>query len=69
MRLKPPFKAYDVRGRVPGEFNANLACRIGAALVRFTGAKEVVLGRDARLSSPEIADCSGGRRDPRQAPM
>ena len=56
MRLKPPFKAYDVRGRVPGEFNADLACRIGAALVRFTGAKEVVLGRDARLSSPEIAD-------------
>ena len=56
MKLKPPFKAYDVRGRVPGEFNADLACRIGAALVRFTGAGEVVLGRDARLSSPEIAD-------------
>ena len=56
MNLEPPFKAYDVRGRVPGEFNAGLACRIGAALVRFTGAKEVVLGRDARLSSPEIAD-------------
>ena len=56
MVLRPPFKAYDVRGRVPGEFNADLACRIGAALVRFTGAREVVLGRDARLSSPEIAD-------------
>ena len=56
MKLRPPFKAYDVRGRVPGEFNAHLACRIGAALVRFTGAKEVVLGRDARLTSPEIAD-------------
>ena len=45
-----------MRGRVPGEFNADLARRIGAALVRFTGAEEVVLGRDARLSSPEIAD-------------
>ncbi len=56
MGLQPPFKAYDVRGRVPEEFNADLACRIGAALVRFTGAKEVVLGRDARLSSPDIAD-------------
>ncbi len=56
MTLKPPFKAYDVRGRVPGEFDADLACRIGAALVRFTGAKEVVLGRDARLTSAEIAD-------------
>ncbi|MDE0130111.1 MAG: phosphomannomutase [Gammaproteobacteria bacterium] len=56
MGLQPPFKAYDVRGRVPEEFNADLACRIGAALVRFTDAKEVVLGRDARLSSPDIAD-------------
>ena len=55
MRLKPPFKAYDVRGRVPEEFNADLACRIGAALVRFTSAKEVVLGHDARLSSPQIS--------------
>ena len=55
MKLKPPFKAYDVRGRVPEEFNADLACRIGAALVRHTGAKEVVLGHDARLSSPDIA--------------
>ena len=56
MRLSPPFKAYDVRGRVPDEFNAGLACRIGAAVVEFTGAREVVLGRDARISSPEIAD-------------
>ena len=56
MILNAPFKAYDVRGRVPGEFNAGLAQRIGAALVRFTGAREVALGRDARLSSPEIAD-------------
>ncbi len=56
MTLRAPFKAYDVRGRVPGEFDANLACRIGAAVVEFTGAREVVLGRDARISSPEIAD-------------
>ena len=56
MTLRPPFKAYDVRGRVPDEFDAALACRIGAALVEFTGAREVVLGRDARLSSPEITD-------------
>jgi len=56
MTLLPPFKAYDVRGRVPGEFDAALACRIGAALVQFTGAREIVVGRDARISSPEIAD-------------
>ena len=54
--LKAPFKAYDVRGRVPGEFDAALARRIGEAVVQFTGAREVALGRDARLSSPEIAD-------------
>ena len=54
--LKLPFKAYDVRGRVPDEFDTGLARRIGSALVEFTGAKEVVLGRDARISSPEIAD-------------
>ena len=55
MTLKPPFKAYDVRGRVPDELDAALAFRIGGALVEFTGAREVVLGRDARLSSPAIA--------------
>ena len=55
MTLKPPFKAYDVRGRVPDELDAALAFRIGGAVVEFTGAREVVLGRDARLSSPAIA--------------
>lgn len=56
MKLEAPFKAYDVRGRVPGEFDAALACRIGEAVAQFTGAREVALGRDARLSSPEIAN-------------
>ena len=57
MTLKPPFKAYDVRGRVPGEFNADARLpdrrRTCASL---PAQREVVLGRDARLSSPEIAD-------------
>ena len=42
-------------GRVPDELDAALAFRIGGAVVEFTGAREVVLGRDARLSSPAIA--------------
>ena len=54
MTLSTPFGAYDIRGRVPAEFNVGLARRIGAALVRFTGASEVALGRDARTTSDSI---------------
>ncbi len=49
------FKAYDIRGRVPGELNEDLARRIGLALVRHTGAARVAVGRDCRLSSPPLA--------------
>jgi phosphomannomutase len=49
------FKAYDVRGVVPTQLDADLARRIGAAFVRWSGATRVVLGRDCRLSSPELA--------------
>ena len=50
------FKAYDVRGRVGVDFGPDEARRIGAALVRVTGAGSVVLGRDCRESSDAIAD-------------
>ncbi len=49
------FKAYDVRGRVPEELDEGLARKIGRAFVDVTGAREVVLGRDIRLSSPSLA--------------
>jgi len=49
------FKAYDVRGVVPDELDADLARRIGAAFAEWTGLTSVLLGRDARLSSPELA--------------
>ena len=49
------FKAYDVRGIVPDELNADLARRIGAAFARWSGAPAILLGRDCRLSSPELA--------------
>ena len=48
------FKAYDVRGRVPDELNEDVARRIGRAFVEVTGAKEVVVGHDIRLSSPAL---------------
>jgi phosphomannomutase len=49
------FKAYDIRGVVPDELDADLARRIGAAFASWSGARSVVLGRDCRLSSPELA--------------
>src|ERR1041384_8393641 len=51
----PVFKAYDVRGKYPGEINEDLAERLGAATVRFLKARRVAVGRDVRLSAPSIA--------------
>lgn len=50
------FKAYDIRGRVPDQLNADIAYRIGQATASFLDAKSVVVGRDMRLSSEELAD-------------
>ena len=55
-RAAAAFKAYDIRGRVPGELDAEVAYAIGRAHVELTSARHVVLGRDMRLSSPELAD-------------
>jgi phosphomannomutase len=52
----PIFKAYDIRGVVPDELTAEDGYRIGRAYARFTGAREVAVGRDARVSSPELRD-------------
>ncbi len=49
------FKAYDVRGTVPDELNEDVARRIGAAFAHWSGAREVAIGRDCRLSSPALA--------------
>ncbi len=45
------FKAYDIRGQIPHELNADIVYRIGNAMVKFLDAKRVVVGRDIRLSS------------------
>jgi len=50
------FKAYDIRGQIPNELNADIAYRIGNATAEFLDAETVVLGRDMRLSSAEFAD-------------
>lgn len=48
------FKAYDVRGRVPDEFNEDIAYRIGRAYASLIQPENVVVGHDIRLSSESI---------------
>ena len=52
----PSFKAYDIRGRIPDEINPEIAYRIANATAQFLSAKKIVLGRDIRSSSNELAD-------------
>ncbi|MBS4801904.1 MAG: phosphomannomutase [Stenotrophomonas maltophilia] len=54
MMTLPCFKAYDIRGRVPDELDANLAKRIGAGTAALLGPGPVIVGHDIRLSSPEL---------------
>ncbi len=56
MNLDPIFKAYDVRGVYPEQFDEEAAHRIGAAFATFAGAECVLVGRDMRTSSGPMAD-------------
>ncbi len=49
------FTPYDVRGRLPDELNVDLVGKIGLAFAEHFSARKVVVGRDMRLSSPELA--------------
>ncbi|HEX4979763.1 MAG TPA: phosphomannomutase/phosphoglucomutase [Acidimicrobiales bacterium] len=52
------FKAYDVRGTVPDQFDADMARSIGAAFARFArerdAATQVLVARDMRPSGVEL---------------
>ncbi len=48
------FKAYDIRGKVPSSISPALALEIGYAYVQEFNIKNVVIGYDARLSSPDL---------------
>jgi phosphomannomutase len=48
-------KAYDVRGVVPDQLDADVARALGAAFARFTGAERIVLARDMRESGVALA--------------
>ncbi|MFM8999532.1 MAG: phosphomannomutase/phosphoglucomutase [Actinomycetota bacterium] len=50
------FKAYDVRGVVPDDLDAGAARRIGTAFARWVDAPAIAIGRDCRVSSPELAE-------------
>jgi phosphomannomutase len=49
------FKAYDIRGLYPSQLDAEVARRVGRAFVDYLGARRIAVGRDCRLSSPELA--------------
>ncbi|CAB3713888.1 phosphomannomutase/phosphoglucomutase [Achromobacter aegrifaciens] len=56
--LDAVFKAYDIRGTVPEEIDARFAHSLGMAAgtqAREQGARSIVVGRDGRLSSVELA--------------
>ncbi|MDR1968748.1 MAG: phosphomannomutase/phosphoglucomutase [Burkholderiaceae bacterium] len=53
------FKAYDIRGVVPGALNPQVAEALGQAFgsaARAAGEKTVAVGRDGRLSGPVLAE-------------
>ena len=49
------FKAYDVRGLFPGEWDDTLARLIGNAFARYLNADSIVVGYDMRVTSPALA--------------
>ncbi len=53
------FKAYDIRGVVPSTLNVEVARALGRAFgtkVASLGEKAVAVGRDGRLSGPELSE-------------
>ena len=50
------FKAYDIRGIYPKELDEDIAYKIGRATAYFLKAKQIVVGRDIRLSGKRLFD-------------
>ncbi|MGO9855440.1 MAG: phosphomannomutase/phosphoglucomutase [Acidimicrobiales bacterium] len=49
------FKAYDVRGTVPDQLDADMCRAIGRAMARFAEAGEILVARDMRPSGVELS--------------
>jgi phosphomannomutase len=56
MPLDKIFKAYDIRGLVPEELDADLAWKIGAAFARFAAAPTLLVARDMRPSGQALSE-------------
>ncbi len=57
------FREYDIRGRFPEDLNKDTVNRLGLAIGTYylaRGARRITLGRDCRLSSPELRDALAG---------
>ncbi len=52
--IQDVFKRYDVRGIYPTELNEELAYQIGIQFVKLLDAKTVAIGRDMRVSGPQL---------------
>ena len=57
------FKAYDIRGEIGVNIDEGIAYRIGRAVAQHFNAKSIVIGFDARATSPAFAAaaCQGAR--------
>ena len=49
------FNAYDIRGEIGVTIDADIAYRIGRAVAQHLNAKSIVIGFDARQTSPSFA--------------
>ena len=49
-------KAYDIRGTVPDQLDADVAHALGVGFAAFVRSDRVVIGRDMRPSGPELVD-------------
>jgi len=50
------FRAYDIRGIYGRDLNKEISEKIGRAFGTYIGEKEIVVGMDSRLSSPELKE-------------
>lgn len=51
---KSIFRSYDIRGIYPDELSDQAAFDMGRAFIKFSGARKIVVGQDARLASPVL---------------
>ncbi len=54
--LDPIVKAYDIRGTVPDQLDADVAHALGVGFATFTRSSVAIVARDMRPSGPELAD-------------